>query len=211
MNVQTVNAYYNPQLNEIVFPAAVMQPPFFDPKADDAVNYGAMGAIIGHEITHGFDDEGSKFDADGNLKDWWTDEDRKKFDARTKVMADLYSSFVAVEDLHVNGKLTLGENIADFGGLSIAYDGLQIALKDKPQEKIDGFTPEQRFFMSWAQAWRTLYRPEALKVQVQTNPHSPGKWRTNGPLLSMPAFSKAFDCKQGDPMVLPDSSRVDIW
>ncbi len=211
MNVQTVNAYYNPQLNEIVFPAAVMQPPFFDPKADDAVNYGAMGAIIGHEITHGFDDEGSKFDADGNLKDWWTDEDRKEFDTRTKVEADLYNSFVAVNDLHVNGQLTLGENIADLGGLSIAYDGLQIALEGKPRDKIDGFTPEQRLFMSWGQAWRSLYRPEGLKVQVQTDPHSPGKWRVNGPLMSMPAFSKAFDCKQGDPMVLPDSTRVDIW
>ena len=211
MNPQTVNAYYNPLLNEIVFPAAIMQPPFFDPNIDIAVNYGAMGAVIGHEITHGFDDEGSKFDAEGNLKSWWTEADRAEFEKRTEVMVDLYDGFVAVDNLNVNGELTLGENIADLGGMSIAYDGLQLALKGKPKTKIDGFTPEQRFFMSWAQTWRTLNRAEALKVQVQTDPHSPGKWRTNGPLQNMQSFAKAFECKEGDPMVLPKDTRVDIW
>ncbi len=210
MYPQTVNAYYNPSLNEIVFPAAIMQPPMFDANADDALNYGSMGSVIGHEMTHGFDDQGSQFDGEGNLKNWWTDDDHKKFQARTQKLVDQFNSFIAVDSLHVNGKLTLGENIADLGGLLVAYDALENSLKGKPRTKIDGFTPEQRFFLGFAQGWRTNYRAASLKLQVNTNPHSPNNFRVNGPLSDMKEFYQAFGCKSGA-MVPSDSARVAIW
>jgi putative endopeptidase len=211
MSPQTINAYYNPLMNEIVFPAAIMQPPFFDGEIDDAVNYGAMGGVIGHEFMHGFDDKGSQFDARGNMKSWWTAEDRQAFDARTKKLVDQYAGFVAVDDLKVNGELTLGENIGDLSGLTMAYHALQSRLAQGERKEIDGFTPEQRFFLSWAQSWRRNYRPEQLKLQVNTDPHSPSKFRTNGPLRNMPEFAAAFGCKEGDPMVLPAAERVALW
>jgi putative endopeptidase len=209
MTPQTVNAYYNPLRNEIVFPAGIMQPPFFDPSADDAVNYGAMGAIIGHEIMHGFDDQGSRFDAQGNFSDWWTPEDMAEFARRSQVLVDQYSAYVAVDSLRVNGQLTLGENIGDLGGLIVAYAGLQRALADQPRQEIDGFTPEQRFFLAFAQAWRGLTRDEAMRVQVQTDPHSPRRFRAMGPLSNMPEFARAFGCQPGDPMVR--ETPVRIW
>ena len=211
MSPQTINAYYNPLLNEIVFPAAIMQPPLFDGNADDAINYGAMGSVIGHEFMHGFDDQGSRFDAQGNMKSWWTDEDRKNFESRTKKLVDQYGGYVAVEDLHVNGQLTLGENIGDFSGLTVAYHALQAALAGKPRQMIDGFTPEQRFFLAFAQGWRRNARPEALKLQVNTDPHSPSKYRVLGPVANMPEFAAAFNCKEGDPMVRPAADRAVIW
>jgi putative endopeptidase len=211
MSPQTINAYYNPVMNEIVFPAAIMQPPFFDGEMDDAVNYGGMGSVIGHEFMHGFDDQGSKFDSAGNMKNWWTDEDRTRFDERTVNLVNQYSGFVAIDDLHVNGELTLGENIGDLAGVTMSYYALQRALEENDPGEIDGFTPNQRFFMAWAQSWRRNYRDEALKLQVNTDPHSPGRFRVNGPLSNMPEFAAAFDCKPGDPMVQPDEVRADIW
>jgi len=211
MSPQTVNAYYSPVMNEIVFPAAIMQPPMFDGAADDAINYGAMGSVIGHEFMHGFDDKGSQFDAQGNMENWWTDNDRQNFEERTKILVDQFNGFVAVDDLHVNGELTLGENIGDLAGLTMAYHALQSALADKNPGEIDGLTPEQRFFLSWAQGWRKNYRPEALKLQVNTDPHSPAKFRVNGPLANMPEFAAAFGCKEGDPMALPAEQRAEIW
>jgi putative endopeptidase len=212
MTPPTVNAYYNPTMNEIVFPAGILQPPFFDPNADDAVNYGAMGAVIGHETTHGFDDEGRKFDAQGNLRDWWTTEDAKQYDTRAQRVVDQFDGYTVVDSsTHVNGKLTLGENIADLGGLTIAYYALEKALQGKPRPLINGFTPEQRFFLSWAQVWRSMQRPEAARSQVATNPHAPAKWRVDGPLSNMPEFKAAWGCKTGDPMVRPDSVRATIW
>ena len=211
MAPQTINAYYNPLQNEIVFPAAIMQPPFFDGTIDDAVNYGAMGGVIGHEFMHGFDDQGSRFDAQGNMKSWWTDEDRKRFEERTKKLVDQYGRFVAVDDLKVNGELTLGENIGDLAGVTMAYYAHQAALKGQERKEIDGFTPEQRFFLAWAQSWRRNYRPEALKLQVNTDPHSPSKFRVIGPISNMPEFAAAFGCKEGDPMVVPAAERAAIW
>jgi putative endopeptidase len=211
MSPQTVNAYYSPVMNEIVFPAAIMQPPMFDGEADDAINYGAMGSVIGHEFMHGFDDKGSTFDANGNMENWWTDEDKKLFEERTKILVDQFGGFVAVDDLHVNGELTLGENIGDLAGLTMAYYALRAALEGKDPGEIDGFTPEQRFFLSWAQGWRKNYRPEALKLQVNTDPHSPAKFRVNGPLANMPEFAAAFSCEEGDPMALPADQRAEIW
>jgi putative endopeptidase len=211
MSPQTINAYYNPVMNEIVFPAAIMQPPFFDGEMDDAVNYGGMGAVIGHEFMHGFDDQGSKFDAAGNMQNWWTDEDRAQFDERTKSLVDQYGDFVAIDDLHVNGELTLGENIGDLAGLTMSYYALQRALEQNDPGEIDGFTPTQRFFLAWAQAWRRNYRDEAIKLQVNTDPHSPGKFRVVGPLSNMPEFAAAFGCEQGDPMVQLADARADIW
>ncbi len=211
MTPQTVNAYYNSSMNEIVFPAAILQPPFYDPKADDAVNYGGMGSVIGHELTHGFDDQGSKYDAEGNLKMWWTAETRKKFEARVAVLENQYNSYVAIDSMHVNGKLTNGENIADLGGLSIAFTALQKVLDRRPNiQTIDGFTPAQRFFLSWAQVWRRNYRDEALRLQVRTDPHSPGTFRTNGPVLNMQDFFDAFGCKEGK-LVRPVNERAKIW
>lgn len=211
MNPQIVNAYYNPLKNEIVFPAGILQPPFFNMAADDAVNYGAIGAVIGHELMHGFDDAGSQFDAEGNMKNWWTGEDREKFEARAGELVAQFNGYQPLEGLFVNGELTLGENIADLGGLTIAYEALQKRLGDGNREKIDGFTPEQRFFLSWSQAWRRLYRTEELKVRVQTDPHSPSQYRANGPLSNMPMFYKAFGCKEGDAMYRNDKDRVVIW
>ena len=213
MTPPTVNAYYNSQMNEIVFPAGILQPPFFDPNADDAVNYGAMGAVIGHEMTHGFDDEGRQFDPQGNLRDWWTAEDAAKYDAQAKLVVDQFNSYTVVDSAtHVNGKLTEGENIADLGGLKIAYLAMEKSLQEKGRPGlIDGFTPEQRFFLGWAQVWREETRPEMERTLVHTNEHAPAKWRVNGPFSNMPEFKAAWGCKDGDPMVRPDSLRAHIW
>jgi len=211
MTPPTVNAYYSATRNEIVFPAGILQPPFFNPDADDAVNYGGMGAVIGHEISHGFDDQGSKYDADGNLKMWWTPETRKKFEERTNLVVKQFDSYVAIDSLHVIGKLTLGENIGDFAGLSIAYTALEKTLAGKPKQLIDGFTPQQRFFLAWAQIWRTNSTPEALRLQVRTDSHSPARFRTNGPLSNIPGFYEAFGCAEGSPMVRPQEVRPKIW
>ncbi|GAB4137104.1 MAG: M13 family peptidase [Bacteroidia bacterium] len=214
MTPATINAYYNPSNNEIVFPAGIMQPPFFNPDADDAVNYGAMGAVIGHELTHGFDDEGSHFDAEGNMVDWWTPEDKKKFEEKTKKLADQFNAFVVIDsiNLHVNGELTLGENIADLGGLTIAYYAYKRSLiGKKAPAKIDGFTGEQRFFISWAQAWRNQMRTNALINMVKTNPHSPAKFRVLGPLSNMNEFYEAFGVKEKDKMYRKPEDRVQIW
>lgn len=211
MTPPTVNAYYSPTRNEIVFPAGILQPPFFDPEADDAVNYGGMGSVIGHEVSHGFDDQGSKFDAEGNLKDWWTPESRKNFEGRAAGVVKQFDGYVAIDTLHVNGKLTLGENIGDLGGLSIAYTALQKALEGKPRTNIDGFTPEQRFFLAWAQIWRRNARPEALRLQVRTDPHAAAQFRTNGPLSNMVEFKDAFGCPDGSAMVRPADVQAKIW
>ncbi|MEM7485603.1 MAG: M13 family metallopeptidase [Bacteroidota bacterium] len=212
MSPQTVNAYFNPLNNEIVFPAAILQPPFYNYTADEAVNYGGIGAVIGHEISHAFDDSGSRFDADGNLKNWWTDEDLAAFTERGNALAAQYDSVQILPEVHVNGKFTLGENIGDLGGVLGAYDGLQrhFAENGRP-ENIDGFTPEQRFFMSWATVWRTKSRDEALRTQIKTDPHSPGQVRAIQPLLNVQAFYDAFDIKEGDEMYLPEEERVAIW
>ncbi len=213
MSPPTVNAYYNPALNEIVFPAGIMQSPFFNAEADDAVNYGCMGAVIGHELTHGFDDQGSQYDAQGNLKNWWTEDDKAKFKAKTEILAKQFDDYVAIDSLHVNGHLTLGENIADLGGLTISYYAYQKACKEGTAKnvKIDGFTGEQRFFLSWAQGWRTNMRPESLKKQVKTNPHSPGNFRVLGPLSNLQEFYNAFGIKSGDKMWRPEAERAVIW
>ncbi|AII51011.1 M13 family metallopeptidase [Hymenobacter sp. APR13] len=215
MTPPTVNAYYNPSMNEIVFPAGIMQPPFFDPKADDAVNYGGMGAVIGHEITHGFDDQGRQYDAEGNLKDWWTKEDAEKFDARAAIVGKQFDAFSPLDSVYVNGKLTMGENLADLGGLNIAYTALQKQLQKQygsnERPKYDGLTPEQRFFLAYAQIWRTNARPEYLRQQVMTDPHSPAQFRTNGPLMNMPQFYEAFGCKEDAKMVRVQSERAKIW
>jgi putative endopeptidase len=214
MTPQTVNAYYNPTRNEIVFPAAILQPPFFDAKADDALNYGGIGAVIGHEMSHGYDDSGSKFDAKGNFANWWTEADRNAFEARTDKLVKQFDDYVAIDDLHVKGKLTLGENIADLGGLAAAYDALQLALKKDPAEakkKIDGFTQDQRFFLNWATVWRRNFRPEELKLRLNTDPHAPAMFRAIGAPSNMPAFAQAFGCKAGEAMVRPADAQVKIW
>ena len=212
MTPPTVNAYYSPLLNEIVFPAGVLQPPFYDPAADDAINYGAMGAVIGHEMTHGFDDQGRQYDKDGNLKDWWTKEDADKYNAEAAKVVRQFDGYTVLDSVtHVNGKLTLGENIADFGGLTVAYAAMQKALGSGPRKKIDGFTPEQRFFLGWAQVWRELARPEFERTLVNSNEHSPGKWRVNGPFGNMPEFRAAWGCKEGDAMVRAAAERPRIW
>jgi putative endopeptidase len=212
MSPQTVNAYFNPVNNEIVFPAAILQPPFYDYRADEAVNYGGMGAVIGHEISHSFDDSGSRFDGDGNLNNWWTDEDLEKFTELGKKLAAQYSEFTVIDDVKINGEFTLGENIGDLGGLRAAYEGLQIFYeKNGRPGLIDGFTPEQRFFMSWGTIWRTKARPEALRNQVKTDPHSPGMFRAFVPLLNIEAFYEAFDIKEGDKMYIKPEDRVAIW
>jgi putative endopeptidase len=211
MTPPTVNAYYNPSLNEIVFPAGILQPPFFDPQADDAVNYGAIGVVIGHELTHGFDDQGRKYDAAGNLRDWWLPQDEKTYKERAAELAKQYSGYVAVDSLTVNGELTLGENIADLGGLRLAYLALEKVLAGKPAKKIDGYTPEQRFFLSYGQVWRGLMRPEALRVYVVTNPHSPARFRVQGPLYNMPEFFKAFDVSPDDARGHVNPKPVHIW
>jgi putative endopeptidase len=211
MSPQIVNAYYNPSMNEIVFPAGILQPPFFDFKADDAVNYGGIGVVIGHEISHGFDDQGSKFDAEGNLKMWWTPETRKKFDERTGMLAHQFDGFVPIDSLHVNGAMTLGENIGDLGGLAISYTALQNTLKGKNVAPIDGFTPAQRFFLSFAQVWRRNVRPERLRMQVKTDVHSPAELRVNGSLPNLQAFYDAFGCGKDGAMYLAPEKRAMIW
>lgn len=212
MSPQTVNAYFNPSFNEIVFPAAILQPPFYNYQADEAVNYGGIGAVIGHEISHGFDDSGARYNADGNLVDWWTEEDGKQFAALTGALADQYSALQPLPGTFVDGKFTLGENIGDLGGVNAAYDGLQLYLKDKGNPgKIDGFTPEQRFFISWATIWRAKSRDEALKNQVKTDPHSPAMYRGYVPLLNVDAFYEAFGIKPGDGMYVEPAKRVKIW
>jgi len=211
MTPPTVNAYYNPPMNEIVFPAGILQPPFYDPKADDAVNYGGIGAVIGHEMTHGFDDQGRQYDAKGNLRDWWTKEDGEKFNTKAAMVGKQYDAFSPLDSVHVNGKLTMGENLADIGGLTIAYQAFQKTAEAKSGTSIDGFTPDQRFFLAWAQIWRTNIRPEAARQQVQTDPHSPAQFRTNGPLMNMPEFYKAFGCKPTDKMERPTAEQARIW
>jgi putative endopeptidase len=210
MTPPTVNAYYNPSMNEIVFPAGILQPPFFDPKADDATNYGGIGAVIGHEMTHGFDDQGRKFDAQGNRSDWWTAEDLKNFQERAACVEKQFDGYVAIDDIHEKGKLVLGESIADLGGLTIAYKAYQKSLVGKPQPpKIDGFTPEQRFFLSFAQIWAGNDRPEFIRLRVNTDPHPMHSYRAIGAPSNMPAFQQAFGCKAGDPMVRDE--RCAIW
>ena len=208
---QTVNAYYSPSKNEIVFPAGIMQPPFYDPNADDAVNYGGIGAVIGHEITHGFDDQGRKYDADGNLKDWWTADDAAKYKVRSDKLVKQYNGYYVTDSVHVNGELTLGENIADLGGLVTAYYALQKSLEGKEKPLIDGFTPEQRFFLSFSQVWRLNSRPEALRLQVNTDSHSPEKFRVVGTISNMEEFMKAYGGNPGDPMINTGDKRVVIW
>lgn len=212
MTPQTVNAYYDPSMNEIVFPAGILQPPFFDPKADDAVNYGGIGMVIGHEMTHGFDDQGCQYDAKGNLNNWWTEADTKAYQASTDLVKQQAAAFEVMPGLKLNGELTLGENIADLGGLKIAFEALKMqwAKTGKPAA-IDGFTPEQRFFLGYAQAWRSNSRPEALRMQVMTDPHSPAKYRVNGPLANLPEFLEAFQVGEGSPMARPASQRPTIW
>ncbi|HUW88314.1 MAG TPA: M13-type metalloendopeptidase [Candidatus Paceibacterota bacterium] len=213
MTPQTVNAYYNPGMNEIVFPAAILQPPFFDMDADDAVNYGGIGAVIGHEIGHGFDDQGSKYDGDGNLNDWWTQADRDEFEKRANVLIAQYNALAPAEapDITVNGALTVGENIGDLGGLSIAYKAYKLALKGEPAPVLDGFTGDQRFFLAWAQAWRGKTRPEAVRREIATDPHSPHEFRTNQIVRNMAEFYTAFGVVEGDALYLAPHERVQIW
>lgn len=212
MSPPTVNAYYSAIINEIVFPAGIMQPPFFNAGADDAVNYGAMGAIIGHELTHGFDDQGSRFDAKGNMQEWWTEDDKINFKNRTSMLVAQFNGYKVLDTIPVNGELTLGENIADLGGLTMAYYAFKKSLEGKPvPPKIDGFTAEQRFFISWAQAWRGEYQPEARRNQIMTDPHSPGEFRVNGPLSNMNEFYEVFAIQQGDKLYKPENKRISIW
>lgn len=217
MYPQTVNAYYSPTDNTINFPAAILQPPFFYPDGDDAINYGGIGAVIGHEASHGFDDQGSKFDGAGNQVDWWTPADRQAFEARTGKLVEQFDNYQPLPDhpeLHVNGKLTLGENIGDLGGINAAYDALQLALAKKPEEanrKTDGYTQQQRFFLNWARVWRGSIREEQARLFLNTDPHAPMRFRALGAPSNMPSFAKAFSCKAGDAMVRPDEKRVEIW
>ncbi len=211
MTPATVNAYYNPSNNEIVFPAAILQFPFFDPNADDAVNYGGIAAVIGHEITHGFDDQGRQYAADGNLKDWWTAVDAKQFTERADKVVAQYAAFTVNDSLHVNGNLTLGENLADLGGLNIAYEAFKKTEQGKSDKKIDGFTPDQRFFLSWGQIWRSNILPDYAAQLVMTDPHSPGMYRCNGPLVNVDAWYAAFNIQPADKMYKPESERIKIW
>ena len=211
MTPQTINAYYNPVMNEIVFPAAILQPPFFNMAADDAVNYGGIGAVIGHELSHGFDDQGSQYDGDGNLRKWWTTEDRDEFERRAKQLVTQYNAYKPFEDMNVNGELTLGENIGDLGGLNFAYTAYQTSLAGKPAPTIDGLTGDQRFFFGWGQVWRRLYREPELRRRLLDDPHSPSRYRVNGIVSNMDAFYEAFNIKPGDAMYLAPDKRVRIW
>ncbi|KAA6348393.1 Neutral endopeptidase [termite gut metagenome] len=211
MTPQTVNAYYNPSTNEICFPAGILQYPFFDMKADDAFNYGAIGVVIGHEMTHGFDDQGRQFDKDGNLKDWWTKEDATRFEERAKVMADFFDTIEVTPGVHGNGKFTLGENIADHGGLQVAYQAFQTVAQGTPLAHKDGFTPEQRFFLAYATVWAGNIRPEEILVRTKSDPHSLGRWRVNGALPHIAAWYEAFDVQEGDPQFVSVEKRVSIW
>jgi putative endopeptidase len=207
----TVTAYYNPPYNEIVFPAGILQFPYFDFAADDAINYGGIGMVIGHEMTHAFDDQGAQFDKDGNVKNWWTKEDNEKFRAKTKRVIDLYSSFTVLDTAHIKGALTVGENTADNGGVAIAYDAFKMTKEGQDTTKIDGFTPDQRFFLSIARIWRVKTRDAFLRMYINTNPHSPAMWRVNGPLMSSAPFYKAFNVQPGDKDYLPEDQRIKIW
>lgn len=211
MNPQTVNAYYMATMNEICFPAGILQPPFFFMHGDDAVNYGAIGMVIGHEITHGFDDRGKSFDKYGNLTNWWTDEDQEKFDKEAQILVDRYNKIIVLDDLYADGELTLGENIADYGGLKMAYDALMIALEDNHPGLIDGFTPEQRFFLAYANVWAQNIRDEEIMKRTKEGVHSLGRWRVNGQMVGLEEFHKAFDVQPGDPMYLPEEKRTNIW
>ncbi|MEO7120049.1 MAG: M13 family metallopeptidase, partial [Ginsengibacter sp.] len=211
MTPPTINAYYNPQINEIVFPAGILQFPFFDPNADDAINYGAIGMVIGHEMTHGFDDQGSQFDKNGNLKNWWSTQDSAQFVARTKKIIDQFNNYTVLDTMHINGALTVGENSADLGGLSIAYDAFKMTKEGEDTARIGGFTPDQRFFIGFAQVWRSKTKPEEARTLINIDPHSPDMWRVNGPLSNFPPFYKAFNVQSGDKMYRPDSLRVNIW
>ena len=211
MKPQTINAYYNPTTNEICFPAGILQPPFFNAEADDACNYGAIGVVIGHEMTHGFDDQGSQFDKDGNLKNWWTEADKKNFNERTQVMRRFFDNIEVLPGLKANGQLTLGENIADHGGLNIAYQALQNAMKEHPLGKVDGFTPEQRFFLSYGLIWANNTREEQIRQQVKTDPHSPARWRVNGALPHIDAWYTAWNITKKSPLYIPKAKRVDVW
>lgn len=211
MTPQTINAYYNPTTNEICFPAAILQPPFFDPNADDAVNYGGIGAVIGHEMSHGFDDQGSQFDKTGNQRDWWTAQDKKNFQERSKVLVDHFAKVEVVNGKKVNGQLTLGENIGDNGGLNIAFRALQNSMKTKPLKTLDGFTPEQRFFLSWARVWAGNARPEYLEYLITVDPHSPNMARVNAALPEIDAWYDAFKIKKGDKLFIPANKRAHIW
>ncbi len=211
MNPQTVNAYYEPTRNEIVFPAAILQFPFYNVNVDDAINYGAMGCVIGHEITHGFDDQGRQYDADGNIRDWWTKEDNEKFNEHAQKIIDQFDAYEPIDSLHINGKLTEGENIADLGGLTISFNAFKKTEQYKNGEKIDGFTPIQRFYLSWAQVWKSNIRKQALETRIKTDPHSPAKYRVLGPLSNIPDFYSAFNVKEGDGMYRNADVRVKIW
>jgi predicted metalloendopeptidase len=211
MTPQTINAYYSSTMNEIVFPAAILQPPFFDARADDAVNYGAIGAVIGHEISHGFDDGGSQSDGDGNLRDWWTKQDRANFKAKTDALVKQYNGYSPLPGYNVNGELTLGENIADNSGAAIAYKAYKLSLGGKEAPVIDGLTGDQRFFMGWGQVWRSKTRDDQQILQIKTDPHSPGQFRTNGTLVNQPGFYEAFGVKPGDKMYVAPEQRVIIW
>jgi len=211
MTPQTVNAYYNPPMNEIVFPAAILQPPFFDLNAEDAVNYGGIGAVIGHEIGHGFDDSGSTFDGDGVLRNWWTEADKENFKQRTSQLVGQYDEFTVLDDLHVNGTFTLGENIGDLGGLNIALEAYKYSLNGKESPVMDGFSGEQRVFLSWGKSWQKVMRDEALRVQIKTDPHSPAQFRVNGVVRNIPEFYRLFDVKEGDALYLAPKERVKIW
>lgn len=211
MTPPTVNAYYSPTMNEIVFPAGILQFPFFDPNADDAVNYGGIGAVIGHEMSHGFDDSGSQYDKDGNLRNWWTDEDKTKFEAKTKALGEQFDAYTVLDTIHVIGKLTMGENIGDLGGLNAAYTAFKLTKQGQSNEKIDGFTPDQRFFLSWAQVWRGNILPESAAQLIKTDPHSPGPYRTIGAPVNMDAWYEAFDVKPGDKLYKKPENRIRMW
>ena len=211
MTPQTVNAYYSPTKNEIVFPAAILQTPFFSPDAPAALNYGGIGAVIGHEISHAFDDQGSKYDGDGNLNDWWTDEDREAFKKLTSQLVDQFAVFEPLPGKPVNGELTLGENIADLSGLSISFKAFQYAQEGKPREDVAGWTPEQLFFVGWSRVWQRKYRDAEMVKRLLTDPHSPSRYRANGPVTNIEAFYKAFDVKEGDELFRPKESRIKIW
>ena len=211
MTPQTINAYYNPTTNEICFPAAILQPPFFDPQADDAVNYGGIGAVIGHEMSHGFDDQGCQFDKTGNQRNWWTGADKANFDKRAKVLVESFGKFEVLPGVKVNGELTLGENIGDNGGLNISFRALQNSMKEHPLAVKDGFTPEQRFFLSWARVWASNASPQVLDYLVKSDPHSPNEARVNAALSHIDAWYKAFNVKKGDKLFLPKNKRAHIW
>lgn len=209
---QTVNAYYTPLNNEVVFPAGILQAPFFNPNADDAINYGGIIAVIGHEFSHGFDDQGAQYDENGNLRNWWTSKDEENFKALSQRYIQYFNGFEPLKGVNINGELTIGENIADLGGLTLAYYALERSLKGKPEPaKIDGFTWQQRFFLSWAQVWHNNIKEEELLNRLKTDPHSPARYRINGPLKHLPEFYKAFGVKVGDQMWIPENDRISIW